>query len=639
MKNLFRKIFYGSLLFVSMTPFTACVDTISVGDSFLEKQPGVDIDKDYVFSKAEYARYFLWNNYSYLYSAWKYHMNGGQIDALSDCYHSFLQWDIPYRNYYNGTYNASIESNMGGDDRCRPGFGDSAYKVWSTVRACWIFIENVDRVPDMPEEEKARLKAEAKIIIASRYFDIFMNLGGLPIVTHSYESTDTFEEPRATVDETVKFMVKLLDEAIAEPNLPWNIPANELENWAGRLTKASASGLKCKILLYAASPLFNNAEPYTDEAPQEAVQQHLVWYGGYKPELWTQCLEACEEFFRLNGQYGNYYKLIQPAGTTEEDYRKAFYTAYHNRGTTENLFEVHYYRTLYEWDKQVPGNTTHYGATAPTLDYMEMFPNADGTPFDGQKVYNTDNPENIDIFENRDPRLYETLLVQKKGFMYQGKQVDLCQNSKSTLYGSGAVGGAFNWNKNSIAAHGIGSYKWVLDYKTMGNDPVQWPYMRMAEMHLIYAEALAENARLAEACNEVNKVRARVGLGKIELCNPTLNLTSNKENLIKEILRERACEFGLEAVRLYDMVRRKCISDFTKHLRGIKIYRKDAEAETVDIDQVTKYPSFRYETYEITASPVRVWWTPGYWTNKWLLTAFPMTEVNKGYGLIQNTGW
>ena len=270
---------------------------------------------------------------------------------------------------------------------------------------------------------------------------------------------------------------------------------------------------------------------------------------------------------------------------------------------------------------------------------MEMFANADGTPFNGQKVYNTNNPDDIDIFESRDPRLYETLLVQKKGFTYQGKQVDLCHNSKSSLYGSGAVGGAFNWNKNSIAAHGIGSYKWVLDYKTMGNDPVQWPYLRMAEVYLIYAEALAENGQLSAACAEVNKVRARVGLDKIEKCNPTLQLTSNKENLIKEILRERACEFGLEAVRLHDMVRRKCVSDFTKHLRGIKIYRKDANAESVKIEEAAQYPSFRYETYEITASPVRMWWTPGYWTNKWLLSAFPMTEVNKGYGLIQNPGW
>ena len=619
--------------------FPSCVDEIKVGDAFLEKQPGVDIDQDFVFSKAEFARQFLWDNYSKLYSAWKYHMNGGQVDALTDCYHSFLQWDVLYRTYYNGTYNASVESNMGGDNRGRIGYGDDAYKVWSTVRACWIFIENVDGVPDMTENEKARLKAEAKIIIASRYYDAFVNLGGLPLIDRVYESTDKFEEARATAEETVNFMVGLLDEAIADSNLPWNIPATEIETWAGRLTKASASGLKCKILLFAASPLFNSMDPYTTESPQDAVNEHLVWYGSYKPEYWDKCIAACEQFFNLNSQNGNHYQLIQPTGSSEADYRKAFYTAYHNRGTSENLIEIHYYRTLYEWDNQVPGNTSHYGATAPTLDYMEMFANADGTAFDASAIYNTDNENDIDIFDKRDPRLYETLVVQKKDFMYQGKQVDICLNSKSSLFGSGAVANAFNWNANSIAAHGIGSYKWVLDYQKMGDDPVQWPYMRMAELHLIYAEALAEKGKFTEACYHINKVRERVGLGPIEKCNPTLNLLSDKDNLIKEILRERACEFGLEAIRLHDMTRRKCVSDFTKHLRGIKIYRKDAEAEEVDIDQVAKYPSFRYETYNITASPVRMWWTPGFWTNKWLMAAFPTNEINKGYGLLQNPGW
>lgn len=627
-----------AVLLISLSG-VSCVDKFAVGDKFLEKQPGVDIDKDYIFSKAEYARYFLWQNYSYLYSAWKYHMNGGQSDALTDCFHSYLTFDVNARLYYTAVYNSTEEMNNLGDNRCRIGFDDK-YKIWSTIRSCWIFIENVDAVPDMDQKEKDRLKAEAKIIIASRYFDAFKNLGGLPIVDHYYGPSEIFKQPRATVEKTVEFMVSLLDQVIAEQNLPWRIADSEIENWAGRLTKGAASALKCKILLYAASPIFNSVTPFTDEAPQTAVSEKLVWYGGYKQELWTQCLDACEEFFRLNNQNGGYYRLVMPKGNSEADYRRAFFEAYHNRGTTESILEVHYYSYLYTWDVQVPGNTTHYGAVAPTVDYMEMFPNADGTPFKGQSVYNSKNESNVDIFENRDPRLYETLLVQKKDFMYMGKQVDLCLNSKSSLFGSGVLANAFVWNKNSIAAHGLGAYKWVLDYNTMGEEKVQWPYIRMAEMHLIYAEALAENNRLSDACNEVDKVRGRVGLKPINTSNPQLNLNSNKENLIKEILRERACEFGLEDVRLYDMVRRKLDKDFTKHLRGIKIYRNDADSSTVDLGNVVKYPSFRYEVYNIPGQPTRAWWSnPSLWTNKWFLSAFPINEVNKGYGLVQNPGW
>lgn len=66
-------------------------------------------------------------------------------------------------------------------------------------------------------------------------------------------------------------------------------------NWQGRMTKAAAMGLKCKFA-FAASPLFNDNEPYCTAEPQEAVINHQVWYGGYKPELWKACLTACEEF-------------------------------------------------------------------------------------------------------------------------------------------------------------------------------------------------------------------------------------------------------------------------------------------------------------------------------------------------------
>jgi len=33
-----------------------------------------------------------------------------------------------------------------------------------------------------------------------------------------------------------------------------------------------------------------------------------------------------------------------------------------------------------------------------------------------------------------------------------------------------------------------------------------------------------------------------------------------------------------------------------------------------------------------------VWWTNGF-DPKWYLSPFPLSEVNKGYGLVQNPGW
>ncbi len=625
-----RNIVLWLLALTMWTVSNSCVDKFAVGDAFLEKQPGVDMTMDSIFSKAEYARYFLWESYRCMHCAFNdaFALNSVTIDALSDCWHSLMGWDFACLYFYNGALQASTDDWM---DRykynnCNPGTsGGKTYGTWYTTRTCWQFIENVDRVPDMSAEEKERLKAEAKIIIASRYFDLFRHMGGMPIVRRSYGVEEDYTNPRATVEETVNFMIELLDEAINTPELPWNIPDSEISNWAGRLTRGSAMALKAKILLFAASPLFNNNEPYCTDAPQEAVDLRQVWYGGYRSSLWDDCLKACEEFFQENQKNGNYYHLVQPTGDTEDDYRQAYRKAYLTRGNSEKLIEVHDRYQANDWGQQMPGVVSHMGAFSPTVEFMEMFPWADGRNFDGQYVYNTDNPDDVDIFEGRDPRLYENIVVQKEGFTWQGKQVEIWQGgSMFTIMGDIFVG------------NGFPLYKWLLDYWEMTKEPFQWPYLRMAEMHLIYAEALAETGNLTKALEEVNKVRARVGLPDIEKANPELNLTSNKDNLIHEILRERACELGMEDVRFHDMVRRKLISDFTKPLHGMRIYRKDGKNQPLEEGEA--YPTFRYEEYQIT-NFARVWWNEGGWSNKWLLKTIPTDEINKGYGLTQNPGW
>ena len=652
MKNIYKFLKTLGVLAVLTFAGTSCVDTFRLGDDFLEKQPGVDTDKTFVFSKGEYASGVLWQAYSYMYNPWTYGLNAGHIDAITDLYHSYLTWDTNARQFYSGVYNATEEANIQStyenrNAHCRTGYADAVYGVWTAVRLCWLFIENVDVVPDMTDAEKARMKAEAKVIIASRYFDAFQNLGGLPIIDHAYETGEVMESARATLEETVNFMVGLLDEAIAESNLPWKLTENEERLWAGRMTRGAAAALKAKILWYAASPLFNSNERYTQEEPQEAFDQKLVWYGDYKQSRWEDCVKACEYFFNTNATESERYSLVLPQGKTEEDYRKAFYTAYHNRGNSESLIEVHYHTGgyAYSWD-QMSSRGNQNGATCPTVEYMEMFPNADGTPFTGMAVYNTDNPDNIDIFEDRDPRLYETIFVQRKDEKWQGKQGDFCMNSPSSMYNIGVSGvSAGSWNgESSSAATGMLSYKFWLDYgDKMMEDPIQFPYLRLADIYLIYAEALAECGRLSEACAEVNIVRARVGLGKIETCNPSLSLTSNKENLIGEIIRERACEFGLECQRLGDLMRRKDSKSMTRMLHAIKIYRKDAPIEdnfkavSSNITDVA-YPSFIYKTAEISVMKRRMW-DPSFWTDKWYMAAFPDDEINKGYGLVQNPGW
>ena len=208
----------------------------------------------------------------------------------------------------------------------------------------------------------------------------------------------------------------------------------------------------------------------------------------------------------------------------------------------------------------------------------------------------------------------------------------------------------------------------MLDYTNgrMDDEYIGVAYIRLAEMYLIRAEAKAETGDLRGALDDLHVVRSRVGLGRLETMNPSLSLTSNKANLINEILRERNCEIGAECGdRLYDMVRRKRVDLFTKPLHEIRVYRldengqrmplKNSDNQDIDLrwDPSTPWPKFEYEKPQIV-NGARRWWDwedvngngvfdfgqePGFWTNKWLIDPVSRIEVQKGYGLTQNPGW
>lgn len=634
----FIAAFAGVALFAS-----SCVDQVKFGDSFLEKAPGVAVTQDTIFGKATYARAFLWDTYSKLYYGLPVYwntvegkMNTGIFEMMSDCWHSHTDWNGINRKYYSGSYKAGDEDSS---DDTR--FGYTKENCWEAIRAALLFVENVDRVPDMDDAEKKRLAAEAKVIVASRYFDLFRHFGGLPLIKETYDVQPSYELPRATVEETVKYMVDLLDEAAATPQLPWDLGTDDT-NWQGRFTKASAMGLKCKILLFAASPLFNDNVPYCMEPPQDAVVNHQVWYGAYKPELWDQCWQACVDFF-TELQSKGYYELTQATEATAQGYRNAYNKAYFTReNNKELLISTHISRfgKFNSWDEWqyifVKGDngTVYTGGLTPTLEFMEMFPISNGEPFRLNAATNpfyTDNDYNR---PTRDPRLYETMLVN--GTQFGDHAAELWIGGRDNINDTEKETGKY--------ATGFGCYKFYKEgVNSLKDKYLQWPYLRLAEMYLIYAEALLKSKNdLTGAIEQVNKVRARVGLGDLAACNPGKNLTTDANALLEEILRERACELGLEDVRLFDMTRYKRDDLFRKQLHGLKIYRNDGGGNTPwsgSTGNSSTYPKptqFTYEAFPLV-NPSRAWWSN--FSPKWYLSAFPPSEVNKKYGLTQNPGW
>ncbi|MEI7420547.1 MAG: RagB/SusD family nutrient uptake outer membrane protein [Prolixibacteraceae bacterium] len=585
-----KHLFYIGVIITTLT--TGC-DKLQIGNSFLEKAPSSDVTIDTIFSSLKYAQKELWGAYTTLPYGLNLDWSGKGnklgmdiLEGLTDLNQSYLSWGGIMQLYYNGVYDAGIENSS-----IATKYGYTTENSWLGIRKSWTFIENADRIPDADAQTKKALKAEARMIIAVHYCDMYRNYGGLPWVNHAYIPTEDTNLPRLTSRATMDSIVALIDKAILD--LPWKI--DDPSNWDGRFTQASAMGLKARVLLFGASPLFNDNAPYLDGT---AAQQKLVWNGSYDASLWKKAADAAKALIdKVISQGG--YQLVNTGNP-----RKDFQDGYYKRGTGELLISTRVrYQSPGYWDAnyyfyQSAGG---YGCVCPTQNYVDMFGMANGRPItDATSGYDPKNP-----YVNRDPRLYET--VQVNGDYYQGRTVELW------------IGGRERTNATGTAARsGYGPRKFWLEGNTSTSvgSVVEWPYLRLPEIYLSYAEATNEvnNGPTADAYQYVNLVRNRVGLSNL----PT---GLSKDAFRKAVLNERACEFGFEEVRWYDLIRWKMVDEFTKTLHGM------------DITKATNGQL----TYTLTDLPVRYWKTN--WSPKWYLSAFPTNEINKAYGLVQNPGW
>lgn len=615
-----KLIKYIFILFVAAgmaLSYTSCEE---IGLNALEKPESTDVTIDTMFASSEYAERVLWFAYRSLRSGiitnGRSHAIGQELqEDITDLSHNNKSWGAVPDFYYTGATNASIAADP--NEWRRPvvllPFADFANKgitTFKSIRNCHTFIENVHKVPDMSEEDKARLSAEAKCIIAYNMTELFRNYGGIPWIGKVFAPDDDFTNPRLTVEATVDSIVLLLDQAI--PDLPWTISESEMSNWAGRFTQAGAMALKTRLLLFAASPLFNSAQPYMDG---EASDLKSTWYGNYDVNRYQRAADAAKELInKIESQGG--YELEMAASNDVWGYRDAYFKGYFSRRSSEILIGIRdNYNGPGRWGGAMYDSNLNYGGGTGTDEYMRMFPMADGTPInDPSSGWN----ESVDPLGsegkgtarkfNRDPRLYETLQCIDDD--WGGEQI---QNWKNQPWAKHTVGPRRTNGSGSTVIR-----KFIPGWTS--GIPVQehqFPYIRLPEIYLSYAEAMNELGNQSEAFKYINKVRNRVGLKNIELVG-----SWNTESLREQILTERACEFGFEQVRWFDITRHKLSETLKQPLHNVWI-EKNGGAYSYT------YPEINYNR--------RAWWT--FFESKWFLLPFPLNEVQKGYGIVQNPGW
>lgn len=653
-----KVIIYFSVIAASCI-LGSCSD-LAFGDAFLEKAPGVDVTIDTIFSSKLYADRALNSAYATLRTGLTVHVNDGNfehqqagnklgwdnLDALTDIMNSHCNWGGVYPTYYNGSYSSETENTA---SSTKMGFYPNQDVTWRGIRKAYLYIENVDRVPDMTEAEKNVRKGEAQMIIACQYHELLRHFGGVPLLYSSIDASNSLEVDfsRKTFEKTVEFIINLCDDAAKK--LPWRVAAVD----DGRFTKAAALGLKVRVLLLAASPLFNANQPYLEacspvagnvgKIPAEDIDK-MVWYGNYERKRWERVVTACEEFFAENARNGNVYQLVQPETRDAEGYRKAFSGCYADRYNSEILiatfrnlrtFGDSYHRMYFGPSSDTNGNAGRgYGGGAVTLDYVDMFTSATGEKTSYEEwIEKNGSIGTIDNnpFTDRDPRLYETVMIVGDHF----------QSRPAEMWIGGLERGSETDGGRAPSGFCIRKFLWDYNQSTFHDRPANYAYLRMAEIHLAYAEALNETGQKDKAYKELDKVRNRVGLP--DMSDALLHrLQSGKSlpvynecalegdaELREEILDERARELAFEEVRWFDIARWKRADVFKKTLHGVNVTIKSGSVAEGNLQLNFEQPK---------VESVSRFWQKNF-SPKWYMSAFPSDEINKGYGLLQNPGW
>jgi len=287
-----------------------------------------------------------------------------------------------------------------------------------------------------------------------------------------------------------------------------------------------------------------------------------------------------------------------------------------------------------------------YGGFAPSIKLVDTYPmaesgrypilgyNANGSPIIDEKSGYSDSgfTENFEHpLENkasgyttikahnscvgRDARFYASILANGFNFYntYKGiKLVTFFNGGTSSYLGSGdCVKVGYLWRRMTDPQLDVENGNW---------GRIFWPYYRLAEIYLNYAEACNEkkNRNESEALKYVNLIRARAGLNKLEEAYP--EVIGNQELLRTLIQKERMVELAFEAHRYYD-VRRWMI----------------AEKEMSGANWCRNVMSTTYEgSWERTD---QVWTTPRVFQPKHYFFPINQAQLNEMKNMTQNYGW
>ena len=449
--------------------------------------------------------------------------------------------------------------------------------TWKPLRNVNYMLEN-NRCSD--PVVKARYDGAAYFFRAWFYYEKLRQYGDIPWYDKVIGSGDTeaLNKPRDPRGYVALMILQDLDKAYEL--LPAKWPSDAVYH----VSKDAALALKSRVALFEGT--FRKYHAGSAYVPQDEQTFGEVTISS--EYFLRQAADAAGKLIGTRKLYtGNERKFSD--NPTEASYREYFILE--DAETDETILSRRYNVDLkVRHGLQFDFKSQHRSASARLVNhYLQK----DGTPIQERAGWET--LSYYDVFQNRDPRLAQT--IQGPGFL----RADIDETTKLHLTEQ------LLW---TMTFNGYRIIKYISDssHETATTSTTDYPLIRYAEVLLNYAEAKAELGELTaeDLDNTVNVIRDRVGMPGLTSVPTTEDALmasyyphakGAQKAAILEIRRERAVELICEGFRQWDMLRwgegALLTPKATAGFQGIYI-AADQVGKDIDLDQDGKVDLYLY---------------------------------------------
>lgn len=622
----------------------ACAGALAACD-FLDVVPEGQATQEDIFKTSKEARKYLNTLYTYApnIAAYRYMPDFCAGDDIITATNGQTRY-FPYKSMLYNEENASQTYYGLWDATTSSPSGRTNYDMYKGIRYCYIMIDNIDAVPGISPSVADEFKGEAYFLIAYYHWVLLTHYGPVILVRGQLDMGLPEEQvyvARSPFDECVTFIAETYDRAA---DLLHGYPTRPDAD-LGRATSVAAKAMKARLLLYAASPLCNgNTEFYARFRNNDGTP---LMSQTYNPEKWKWALDACQEAITLAEDNGH--RLYESPNATaaataaergEINYHDCFVEPLWN--TTEYLWAM--------GDQTGIGHLQRYGGArlklpystdgfciniVPTFECVEMYYTHNGLPWDRDPetmhidpyAYNAEK-ETANLHVYKEPRFYASVGYDRGTYRFNGGKMTIKAHKGEPQGFTGSYDNEYQ------SYNGYFCQKWVNEQSKMtlnssGNYSVStymsyvFPYMRIAELYLSYAEADFEyDGTLSDYGYEcLNKIRSRCGLPTFQESWSRAGGIPSGQKLRDIIRRERSIEFLMEGRRFHDIRRWKIAEEC---LRPIP------KAWNIEGDTPEKF----YKLVDMKENDTRIFTTPKHY---WL--AIPNSQLNINGQLVQNPGY